>query len=105
MPLVLLWFYHVTSRVWSLSSLPMMFAVPPLCPPVHSLSSFLLLLAENPVALTHGKQWVPSDPSRRDWAADVGSVVGRDDVCTIGTSSLFCMHRPVLTSLLVDLFY
>ena len=36
--------------------------------------------------------------SVRDWAADAGSVVGRDDVHVIGTSRSFCVHTLVLTS-------
>ena len=42
--------------------------------------------------------------SVRDWAADAGSVVGRDDGHVVGTSRLFCVHRLVLTPLPVDPF-
>ena len=37
--------------------------------------------------------------SVRDWAADAGSIAGRDDRHVIGTSRLFCVHRLVLTLL------
>jgi len=43
--------------------------------------------------------------SVRDWAADAGSVVCRDDVHVISTSRLFCVHTLLLTSLLVDPFH
>ena len=43
--------------------------------------------------------------SVRDWASDAGSVVCRDDVHVIGTSTLFCVHILVLTSLSADLFH
>ena len=42
--------------------------------------------------------------SVRDWAANAGSVAGRDDGHVIGTSRLFCVHRLVLTPLSVDPF-
>ena len=42
--------------------------------------------------------------SVRDWAADAGSVAGRDAGQVIGTSRLFCVHRLALTPLSVDPF-
>ena len=43
--------------------------------------------------------------SVRDWAADAGSVVCRDDVHVIGSSRLFCVQTLLLTSLSVDPFH
>ena len=42
--------------------------------------------------------------SVQDWAADAGSIAGRDDRHVIGTSRLLCVHRLVLTPLPVDPF-